>query len=65
MKKNTNYLEDKETNELLCRLYEDCMKFKREKGKKVNCNFYSAIANNTFSPFERKKQDVQYIFNRV
>ena len=62
MKKNTNNLEDKETNELLCRLYEDCMKFKREKGKKINCNFYSAIANNT-SVVERKKQDVKYALN--
>ena len=64
MKKNTNNLEDKETSELLCRLYEDCMKFKREKGKKINCNFYSAITNNT-SSVEKKKQDVQYIFNRA
>jgi hypothetical protein len=53
MKKNTNNLEDKETNELLCRLYEDCMKFKREKGKKINCNFYSNMTKPT-SP-ERKK----------
>ena len=64
MKKNTNYLDDKETDELLCRLYEDCMKFKREKNKKINCNFYSAITNNTSSD-EKKKQDVQYAFNRA
>jgi hypothetical protein len=58
MKKNTNSTEDRETNELLCRLYDDCMKFKREKGKKINCNHYSIITNNT--SVEKKKQDVQY-----
>jgi len=61
MKKNTNYLEDKEINELVSRLYEDCLKFKREKGKKINCSFYSVIGNNTFSSSaENKKQDMQY-----
>ena len=64
MKKNTHYLEDKETNELFYRLYEDCMKFKREKGSKINCNFYSVSDNNT-SVIETKKQDMQYAFNRV
>ena len=62
MKKNTNATEEKEINELLCRLYEDCMKFKREKGKKINCNYYSEITINT--PSEKKRQDVKYIFNR-
>jgi hypothetical protein len=61
MKKNTNNLEDKETRELLCRLYDDCMKFKRQRqGKKINCNFYSSIASNTLS--EKKKQDMQILF---
>lgn len=65
MKKNTNNLEHKETSELFCRLYEDCMKFKRQRqGKKINCNFYSAITNNT-SSVEKKKQDVKYAFNRA
>jgi hypothetical protein len=58
--KNANTTEEKQTNELLYRLYEDCVKFKREKGKKVNCDYYSEITNNT--PSEKKRQDVQ--FNR-
>lgn len=54
MKKNT--VEDKETNELFFRLYEDCMKFKRQKGKQINCNYYSTIGK---TPNEKKVQDVQ------
>ena len=54
MKKNT--VEDKETNELFFRLYEDCMKFKRQKGKQINCNYYSTISK---TPCEKKVQDVQ------
>jgi hypothetical protein len=43
MKKNV--IQDKEMNELLRRLYEDCMKFKREKkGKQINCNHYFIIS---------------------
>lgn len=58
MKKDANPISDKETDELLCRLYEDCIQFKRQQqGKKINCNFYSAITNNT-SSVEKKKQGV-------
>ena len=60
MKKNANPIQDKETNELFYRLYEDCMKFKKEKGIQINCNYYSAITNNT--PAEKKKQDMHYLF---
>ena len=60
MKKIANTIQDKETNELLCRLYEDCMKFKREKGKKINCNYYSVIDNNAAT--EKKLLDRQILF---
>jgi hypothetical protein len=53
MKKIQNNTEDKQLNELLYRLYEDCMKFKREKGKKINCNTY--ITGN-------KIQDIHVLF---
>jgi hypothetical protein len=60
MKKYANPIQDKETSELLCRLYEDCIQFKRQRqGKKINCNFYSAITNNT-SSVEKKKQGVNH-----
>lgn len=60
MKKIANTIQDKETNELLCRLYEDCMKFKRENGKKINCNNYSVIDNNAAT--EKKLLDRQILF---
>ena len=60
MKKIANTIQDKETNELLCRLYEDCMKFKREKEKKINCNYYSVIDNNAAT--EKKILDRQILF---
>lgn len=54
-----NSTKDKETKELIRRLYEDCIKFKKENRKDINCNIYEITKG---KPVDKSKNIEFFLF---